>query len=53
LILASPLYWCGVTGLMKTFLDRLFFYYHPRNKDLISGKKDNYCYAYESKECGF
>lgn len=39
MILASPLYWCGVTGLMKTFLDRLFFYYHPRKKDLISGKK--------------
>jgi multimeric flavodoxin WrbA len=28
MILASPLYWCGVTGLMKTFLNRLFFYYH-------------------------
>jgi multimeric flavodoxin WrbA len=39
IILASPLYWCGVTGLMKTFLDRLFFYYHPQNKGLISGKK--------------
>jgi multimeric flavodoxin WrbA len=39
MILASPLYWCGVTGLMKTFLDRLFFYYHPQNKDLIAGKK--------------
>ncbi|MEW6110474.1 MAG: flavodoxin family protein [Nitrospirota bacterium] len=39
LILASPLYWCGVTGLMKIFLDRLFFYYHPQNKGLISGKK--------------
>jgi multimeric flavodoxin WrbA len=25
MILASPLYWCGVTGLMKVFLDRLFF----------------------------
>ena len=39
LILASPLYWCGVTGLMKTFLDRLFFYYHPRTRELISNKK--------------
>lgn len=39
MILASPLYWCGVTGLMKTFLDRLFFYYHPVNKALIAGKK--------------
>ena len=38
LVLASPLYWCGVTGLMKTFLDRLFFYYHPDNRKLISGK---------------
>ncbi len=39
LILASPLYWGGVTGLMKIFIDRLFFYYHPSNKPLISGKK--------------
>lgn len=39
LIFASPLYWCGVTGLMKTFLDRLFFYYHPNTRELISGKK--------------
>ena len=38
LILASPVYWCGVTGLMKIFLDRLFFYYHSHNKKLISGK---------------
>ena len=39
LILASPLYWCGVTGIMKTFIDRLFFYYHPHNRKLLSGKK--------------
>ena len=39
MILASPLYWCSVTGLMKTFLDRLFFYYHLQNKGLIEGKK--------------
>jgi multimeric flavodoxin WrbA len=38
LILASPLYWWGVTGLMKTFIDRLFFYYYPRNRGFISGK---------------
>ncbi|MFH2046038.1 MAG: hypothetical protein ABIK92_12920 [Pseudomonadota bacterium] len=24
---------------MKTFLDRLFFYYHPKTKPRISGKK--------------
>jgi len=39
MIFASPLYWCGVTGLMKTFLDRLFFYYHPQNRGLIAGKQ--------------
>ncbi|MFA4916414.1 MAG: flavodoxin family protein [Syntrophales bacterium] len=39
MIFASPLYWCGVTGLMKTFIDRLFFYYHPDTKPLILGKK--------------
>ncbi|MCP4607085.1 MAG: flavodoxin family protein [Planctomycetes bacterium] len=38
-VLASPLYWCGVTGLMKTFIDRLFFYYHPQTKPLITGKR--------------
>ncbi|MDP4152757.1 MAG: flavodoxin family protein [Bacillota bacterium] len=39
LLFASPLYWCSVTGLMKTFIDRLFFYYHEDNKALIRGKK--------------
>lgn len=39
LIFASPLYWCEVTGLMKTFIDRLYFYYHPNTKSLISDKK--------------
>jgi multimeric flavodoxin WrbA len=39
LIFASPLYWCGVTGLMKTFLDRLFFYYHAHTKLMIGGKR--------------
>ena len=39
MIFASPLYWWGVTGLMKTFIDRLFFYYYPRNRGFISGKK--------------
>jgi multimeric flavodoxin WrbA len=39
IILASPLYWCGVTGLMKNFIDRLYFYYHPQNRRLIAGKK--------------
>ena len=38
IMFASPLYWCSVTGLMKTFLDRLFFYYHSQNRDLIAGK---------------
>lgn len=39
MVFASPLYWCGVTGLMKAFIDRLFFYYHPQTRHLISGKK--------------
>ncbi len=25
-------------GVMKTFIDRLFFYYHPQTKDKIAGK---------------
>lgn len=39
IVLASPLYWGSVTGLMKVFLDRLFFYYHPQTRPLISGKR--------------
>ena len=39
LVFASPLYFCEVTGLMKNFLDRLYFFYHPVNKHLVSGKK--------------
>ena len=39
LILASPLYWWGVTGLMKTFIDRLYLYYPSTNAGMIAGKK--------------
>jgi multimeric flavodoxin WrbA len=39
IVLASPLYWWGVTGLMKTFIDRLYFYYSAYNANIIAGKK--------------
>ena len=39
LVFASPLYWGGVTGLMKTFIDRMFFYYHPTTRSAIAGKR--------------
>lgn len=39
LVFASPNYWCEVTGLMKTFMDRLYFYHHPANSSRIAGKK--------------
>ena len=39
IVFASPIYWWGVTGIMKIFIDRLYFYYSSRNKNLISGKK--------------
>lgn len=39
MILASPMYWWGVTGLMKTFIDRLYVYYPRRNTPRITGKK--------------
>lgn len=38
-VFASPLYFCEVTGLMKNFLDRLYFFYHPVNKHFVAGKK--------------
>ena len=39
IILASPMYWWGVTGLMKTFIDRLYLYYPKKNGHLVAGKK--------------
>ncbi len=39
IILASPLYFCAVTGLMKSFLDRLYFFYHEVNRHLVAGKR--------------
>lgn len=39
MIFASPMYWWGVTGLMKTFIDRLYLYYPKRNGHLVAEKK--------------
>jgi multimeric flavodoxin WrbA len=39
LVFASPVYWCEITGLLKTFIDRLYFYHHPKNAPLVEGKK--------------
>ena len=39
IILASPMYWWGLTGLMKTFIDRLYLYYPKKNGHLMAGKK--------------
>ncbi len=39
IVFASPVYFTGVTGLMKTFFDRLFFYYHENNKSAILGRE--------------
>jgi len=39
LVFACPVYWSGVPGMMKTFIDRLFLYYHQQNRALVSGKR--------------
>jgi len=39
LVFASPIYWCEITGLMKTFIDRLYFFHHKENSNLVAGKK--------------
>lgn len=39
LVFASPNYWCEITGLMKMFIDRLYFFHHKENSQLIAGKK--------------
>jgi len=38
LVFATPNYFCGVTGIMKVFLDRLFVYFHKSAKHRIEGK---------------
>lgn len=38
LVFATPLYWCEVTGRMKTFIDRLYLYHQPRHAAGIAGK---------------
>lgn len=53
LVLASPLYFCEVTGLMKTFIDRLYFFYHDVNKKLIAGKKVMIMTTLGEREAGF
>lgn len=39
IVFASPIYWCEITGLLKTFIDRLYFFHHKENNHLIAGKK--------------
>ena len=39
IIFASPIYWWGVTGIMKIMIDRLYLYYSELNKPSIAGKK--------------
>lgn len=39
IIFASPIYWWGVTGIMKVLIDRLYLYYSDLNKPFIEGKK--------------
>ena len=39
IIFASPVYWWGVTGIMKVLIDRLYLYYSDLNKPYIAGKK--------------
>jgi multimeric flavodoxin WrbA len=38
IVFGSPVYWCSVTGLMKTFVDRLYYYHGCENGGLLSGK---------------
>lgn len=52
LVFASPLYFCGVSGLMKTFLDRLYFFYHERNKVRLDRKKALALIAFGENETG-
>lgn len=53
LVFASPLYFCEVTGLMKTFIDRLYFFYHDVNKKMIAGKRVIIITTLGEKETGF
>ena len=53
LVLSSPLYFCEVTGVMKVFLDRLYFFYHPENKHMTSGKKLLVMTPMGEKDTGF
>jgi multimeric flavodoxin WrbA len=45
IVLATPLYWYGVSGILKTFLDRIFCFIaasHPANEDVrrrLAGKR--------------
>ena len=38
LILGTPVYWYGPTGLMKLFIDRFVYFNCPQNRDEIKGK---------------
>lgn len=52
IVFASPLYFCGVTGLLREFLDRLYFFYHQENNHHIAGKLVVILIPFGEKESG-
>ncbi len=53
IVFASPLYFCGVTGLMRVFLDRLYFFYHRENNHHIVGKAAVVLIPFGEKKIGY
>ncbi len=37
-LFGTPVYWYGVTGLMKLLLDRMVYFNCPENRELVRGK---------------
>ena len=51
LILGTPVYWYGPTGLMKLFIDRFVYFNCQQNRDKIKGKSVVIAVPFEEETC--
>jgi len=50
LVFGTPLYWYGPTAVMKTFMDRLYYFCGGKNQGLLEGKEAALVVVFEEED---